>query len=128
MYVSLFFFSSRRRHTRCALVTGVQTCALPISRANGRSLLVMPGGAYSFISIANEGVDIAAKLTAQGYTVFVLIYRLPGEGWSDRSDVPLQDAQRAMRVVRDDAARNGLDTAIVDALGFSAGEIGRAPV
>src|SRR3546814_6428557 len=31
-----FFFSSRRRHTRCALVTGVQTCALPISRAEGR--------------------------------------------------------------------------------------------
>src|SRR3546814_17303187 len=31
MYVRLFFFSSRRRHTRCALVTGVQTCALPIS-------------------------------------------------------------------------------------------------
>src|SRR3546814_14320450 len=31
MLVSLFFFSSRRRHTRCALVTGVQTCALPIS-------------------------------------------------------------------------------------------------
>src|SRR3546814_3082276 len=33
MCVSLFFFSSRRRHTRCALVTGVQTCALPISAA-----------------------------------------------------------------------------------------------
>src|SRR3546814_4340243 len=33
----LFFFSSRRRHTRCALVTGVQTCALPIYRASGRS-------------------------------------------------------------------------------------------
>src|SRR3546814_12902340 len=33
MYVFSFFFSSRRRHTRCALVTGVQTCALPISRA-----------------------------------------------------------------------------------------------
>src|SRR3546814_6356062 len=31
----LFFFSSRRRHTRCALVTGVQTCALPISAAEG---------------------------------------------------------------------------------------------
>src|SRR3546814_9793143 len=31
-YMFLFFFSSRRRHTRCALVTGVQTCALPISR------------------------------------------------------------------------------------------------
>src|SRR3546814_3437214 len=32
-YIMLFFFSSRRRHTRCALVTGVQTCALPISGA-----------------------------------------------------------------------------------------------
>src|SRR3546814_2556558 len=31
LYCSFFFFSSRRRHTRCALVTGVQTCALPIS-------------------------------------------------------------------------------------------------
>src|SRR3546814_9279883 len=31
----MFFFSSRRRHTRCALVTGVQTCALPISRSGG---------------------------------------------------------------------------------------------
>src|SRR3546814_1735211 len=34
VFFLLFFFSSRRRHTRCALVTGVQTCALPISRAN----------------------------------------------------------------------------------------------
>src|SRR3546814_3960579 len=33
LYVVFFFFSSRRRHTRCALVTGVQTCALPISRS-----------------------------------------------------------------------------------------------
>src|SRR3546814_10315518 len=35
----MFFFSSRRRHTRCALVTGVQTCALPISSAAGRRTL-----------------------------------------------------------------------------------------
>src|SRR3546814_10545339 len=34
MYFLIFFFSSRRRHTRCALVTGVQTCALPIYRSN----------------------------------------------------------------------------------------------
>src|SRR3546814_4287097 len=34
LFISDFFFSSRRRHTRCALVTGVQTCALPISRAD----------------------------------------------------------------------------------------------
>src|SRR3546814_19802367 len=37
----LFFFSSRRRHTRCALVTGVQTCALPISHKSGRKSLLL---------------------------------------------------------------------------------------
>src|SRR3546814_9004280 len=36
-FVVMFFFSSRRRHTRCALVTGVQTCALPISRVPGHT-------------------------------------------------------------------------------------------
>ncbi|WP_414902120.1 alpha/beta hydrolase [Sphingomonas flavalba] len=91
------------------------------ARANGSSLLVMPGGAYRFVSVANEGVDVAAAMTAHGYTVFVLVYRLPGEGWANRSDVPLQDAQRAMRVIRDHAARGGLDPAAVDAVGFSAG-------
>src|SRR3546814_10832781 len=37
VYLVFFFFSSRRRHTRCALVTGVQTCALPISERDGAS-------------------------------------------------------------------------------------------
>src|SRR3546814_4719282 len=40
----MFFFSSRRRHTRCALVTGVQTCALPISRRGRRVLTDHPCG------------------------------------------------------------------------------------
>src|SRR3546814_1425824 len=39
----MFFFSSRRRHTRCALVTGVQTCALPIYRLDGQGRVVAPG-------------------------------------------------------------------------------------
>src|SRR3546814_9245148 len=38
----LFFFSSRRRHTRCALVTGVQTCALPISRREEYEIPLQP--------------------------------------------------------------------------------------
>mgnify|MGYP001081609438 CR=1 FL=1 len=50
------------------------------AKPNGRSLLIMPGGSYRFVSIANEGVDIANFMTARGYTVFVLVYRLPGEG------------------------------------------------
>src|SRR6186713_1203894 len=48
-------------------------------KPNGRSLLSIPGGAYRFVSIANEGVDVANAMTAKGYTVFVLVYRLPGE-------------------------------------------------
>lgn len=91
------------------------------ARSNGRALLVIPGGAYVFVSILNEGVDIAHDMTARGYTVFVLTYRLPGEGWADRADVPLQDAQRAVRVIRANAARYGFDPKAVAAVGFSAG-------
>src|SRR3546814_2371104 len=47
MMYFLFFFSSRRRHTRCALVTGVQTCALPISTARGTSALTV--SAYAML-------------------------------------------------------------------------------
>lgn len=91
------------------------------ARPNGRALLVVPGGAYQFVSIANEGVDVGARMTALGLTVFVLTYRLPGEGWLHRADVPLQDAQRAMRVVRSQARRFDFDESKVSVLGFSAG-------
>src|SRR3546814_16497592 len=50
MLCYLFFFSSRRRHTRCALVTGVQTCALPISRALQRFTGLAPDDLYGFES------------------------------------------------------------------------------
>src|SRR3546814_4928539 len=51
VFVVVFFFSSRRRHTRCALVTGVQTCALPISRTDQSqtSAVLGDGGIYSSI-------------------------------------------------------------------------------
>jgi acetyl esterase/lipase len=88
---------------------------------NGQALLVLPGGAYWFVSAANEGVELAQRMIAYGVTVFVLTYRLPGEGWKNRSDVPLQDAQRAMRVIRFRATRLGVDAKKVSVLGFSAG-------
>jgi acetyl esterase/lipase len=56
-----------------------------------------------------------------GITCFVLRYRLPGEGWANRSTVPLQDAQRAMRLIRHAAAKYGVDPARLAAIGFSAG-------
>ena len=91
------------------------------SQPNGDVLLVIPGGGYEFVSIANEGIDIAARTNALGYTVFVLNYRLPAEGWRDGPNVPLQDAQRAMRVIRASAGRYGNEPARVAVVGFSAG-------
>jgi len=91
------------------------------ARPNGLALLVMPGGAYRLVSVVNEGVDVAARLNRAGVTVFVLTYRLPGEGWERRADVPLQDAQRAMRLIRSRAVQFQIDPSKLSVLGFSAG-------
>jgi len=88
---------------------------------NNAAILLIPGGAYTFIVGTHEGGDTAQAFAARGYTVFVLIHRLPGEGWSRRSVVPLQDAQRAMRVIRANARRYAFDPAKVAVLGYSAG-------
>ncbi|EZP55781.1 alpha/beta hydrolase [Sphingomonas sp. RIT328] len=88
---------------------------------NGRAVLLIPGGAYTFIVGTHEGGDTAQALAARGYTVFVLIHRLPGEGWSHRATVPLQDAQRAMRVIRAAAGRYRFAAEAVAVVGYSAG-------
>lgn len=91
------------------------------AHSNGRGILVIPGGAYWFVSVVNEGADLAPLLTGRGYTVFVLSYRLPGEGWAERADVPLQDAQRALRLIRSRARDYDLDASRIAVIGFSAG-------
>lgn len=88
---------------------------------NGKALLVIPGGAYNFVSIRNEGVDVARVFNAAGYHVYILVYRLPGEGWADRADVPLIDAQRAMRMIHSRAAQDGVSDPNIAVIGFSAG-------
>ena len=91
------------------------------ARPDGSGLLVLPGGGYEFLSVQNEGFDAARRFNAGGTTVFVLTYRLPAEGWADRALVPLQDAQRAMRLIRSRAAKLGVEADRVGVLGFSAG-------
>jgi acetyl esterase/lipase len=91
------------------------------AQPNGAGILVIPGGSYEFHAFDNEGLEQARWLNALGVTAFVLNYRLPAEGWGGRAEVPLQDAQRAIRVIRRDAARFGIDPQRVAALGFSAG-------
>lgn len=88
---------------------------------DGSAIIVCPGGGYVNLSLTNEGSNPAARFNAQGITVFVLTYRLPDEGWAAQSNVPLQDAQRAIRIVRARAAEFGVDPARVGILGFSAG-------
>jgi acetyl esterase/lipase len=91
------------------------------ARPDGSSLLVLPGGGYEFLSIQNEGFDPADRFNAERTTCFILTYRLPVEGWSNRSQVALQDAHRAMRLIRSRAADFRIDPARLGALGFSAG-------
>ncbi len=105
-------------------LTGIARATLMVrrpARPNGSAMLIVPGGSYVFLAIDNEGEEQARWLTERGVTCFILTYRLPGEGWRDRSIVPLQDAQRAMRVIRSRATGFGIDPARVAAIGFSAG-------
>lgn len=90
-------------------------------RPNGGAVLVTPGGGYRWVVVDKEGYEIARWLSARGFTVFVLFYRLPGEGWAAGPDVALADAQRAMRVIRARARDFAVDPARVAAMGFSAG-------
>jgi acetyl esterase/lipase len=90
-------------------------------RPDGTGLLVFPGGGYRYLSLQNEGLNVASRFTPFGTTVFIVTYRLPGEGWQHRERVPLQDAQRAVRLVRHNAAGFGVDSARIGVLGFSAG-------
>jgi len=90
-------------------------------RPNGASLLLIPGGGYKWAVVDKEGLDCARVFAAAGVTCFVLRYRLPGDGWAAGPDAPIQDAQRALRLVRSQAAAQGLDPARVAVLGASAG-------
>jgi acetyl esterase/lipase len=90
-------------------------------RPDGSAVLIMPGGGYQFLSVQNEGISIARLLNSTGTTAFILTYRLPGEGWANRSIVPLQDAQRAMRLIRSRASEFQIDANRLGAMGYSAG-------
>lgn len=91
------------------------------ARPDGSALLAFPGGGYEFLSVQNEGFDVAERFNAERATVFILTYRLPGEGWTNRSLAPLQDAQRAMRLIRLRAGELRIDPARLGVIGFSAG-------
>jgi acetyl esterase/lipase len=105
-------------------IRGVAVPEVHVYRAahsDGSALLALPGGGYEFLSVQNEGIDAAERFNAERTSVFVLTYRLPAEGWLNRSVAPLQDAQRAMRLIRSRAGDLRIDPARLGVMGFSAG-------
>jgi acetyl esterase/lipase len=88
---------------------------------NGAAVILIPGGGYERVVLDKEGYETARWLAERGYTCFVLFYRLPGDGWSAGPDTPLQDAQRAIRLVRSKALAMGFRSDRVAIMGFSAG-------
>jgi acetyl esterase/lipase len=91
------------------------------AQPNGAAILMSPGGSYQRVVLDKEGYESAARFNAAGVTVFILVYRLPEDGWTVRPDAALQDAQRAMRLIRARAGEFGVDATRIASLGFSAG-------
>jgi acetyl esterase/lipase len=91
-------------------------------KPNGTSVIICPGGGYGRLAIDHEGVDVAKAFNQIGVTAFVLKYRLPGDSiMIDKTTGPLQDAQQAIRMVRQQSIAWGLNPAKIGIMGFSAG-------
>ncbi|RXG25405.1 Acetyl esterase/lipase [Leeuwenhoekiella marinoflava DSM 3653] len=91
-------------------------------KATGTAVVICPGGGYSHLAINKEGYKLGAWFAEQGVTGFVLKNRLPSDAiMKDKTIGPLQDAQRAIRYVRQNASTYGIDTSKVGIMGFSAG-------
>ncbi len=94
----------------------------PKEKANGTAVIICPGGGYGVIVMQYEGSKIAEAFNKRGIAAFVLKYRLPSDKtMKDKSIGPLQDAQQAIKIVREHAAEWNIDTAKTGIMGFSAG-------
>jgi acetyl esterase/lipase len=85
----------------------------------GAAVIVAPGGGYNLLAWDHEGEEVAAWLNSLGVTGIVLKYRVPRR--PDNPKAHLQDAQRAVSVVRSKAKEWGIDPNRIGMLGFSAG-------
>lgn len=91
-------------------------------KANGAAMVICPGGGYSINAYGHEGVDVARKLNEAGIAAFVLKYRIPDDAVMENKTIaPLQDAQQAIKLVRDNAGQWKIDPKRVGIMGFSAG-------
>jgi acetyl esterase/lipase len=99
------------------------TVYAPRSRDTKRAaVIILPGGSYRGLSMVKEGHDVARAFNDLGVTAFVLKYRTPSERHMvDKTRGPLQDAQQAIRLVRDRADEWHIDPNRIGLIGFSAG-------
>ena len=90
-------------------------------KPNGVGILVIPGGGYERVVLDKEADELSSWLNGEGITYFVLKYRLPKNNHKNKEIVPLQDAQRAMRIIRNHSKEWGIDNKKIGVMGFSAG-------
>jgi acetyl esterase/lipase len=91
-------------------------------KASGTAVILIPGGSYGVVVYGGEGVTNAKQLAQKGITAFVLKYRLPNDAiMEDKKIGPLQDALQAIKTVRENAEKWGIDKNKVGVMGFSAG-------
>lgn len=94
----------------------------PAGTGNGTAVIVCPGGGYGVLVIDREGYRVAKELNKAGIAAFVLKYRLPSDRtMQDKAVGPLQDAQQAIKTVREKAKEWQIDPAKIGIMGFSAG-------
>jgi len=95
--------------------------AAPADKANGTSVIICPGGGHHILAWDLEGTEVAEWLNSLGVTAFILKYRVPAREGEPRWRAAVQDAQRAVSLVRSRADDWHLDPKRIGLLGFSAG-------
>lgn len=93
----------------------------PADKNTGAAVVVFPGGGYNILALDLEGTEVCEWLNSVGVTGVLLTYRVPRRSGLEKHKAPLQDAQRALSLVRLRAPDYGIDPARIGILGFSAG-------
>jgi acetyl esterase/lipase len=97
------------------------TVYAPKEKNNGAAVVVFPGSAYHILAIDLEGTEVCSWLNSIGVTCILVKYRVPDSGPYPKSSAALQDAQRALGIVRSHAREWHIDPSRIGVLGFSAG-------
>lgn len=99
----------------------IQCYAPAKTNQNGTCVIIAPGGGYGVLAIDHEGKQVAKWLNELGITAVILKYRVPRRADREKHAAPLEDAQRAIRMVRSKAGEWGINPKRIGMLGFSAG-------